>query len=358
MTSVAQVYNLDGEIATFFSKTSMRREACDALAKQLVGGGEAVPVPVQGSRSYTVYAGQALDHVVQFRTKSFPLSLETTSLAHRVFGLSAPEVSFKQQLGDDSTVAGQEPLLVYVMPRLPGVTHIEFILAHGFPENSPENKARRKVLVQDFARFFALAWKAPQKVNQNSRDRMSATFEKELQQLLASLPDRFHPIIRATLAFLPRIFALPMVLTHKDLGLGKVMVHEASCHFGGAAGWDEAEIAPFGTNPKFVQDLMSKLHLKDGWIRYEDYDDLTSLFWETFTSEVGGLDKDTLKAIKAARVLGLLRTRGFTPRVAGFPAPAVPVKLDEDLRRYNLMILDGLLLDPATRFEELHELLG
>lgn len=173
-----------------------------------------------------------------------------------------------------------------------------------------------------------------------------------------SLPDRFHPIIRATLASLPGIFALPMVLAHKDLGLIKVMVHESSCHFAGAAGWDEAEVQPFGTNLKFVQDLMSKLHLKDGWIRYEDYDHLTSLFWETFTSEVGGLDKDTLKAIKAARVLGLLRTQGFTPRIAGFPAPPVPIKLDGDHGRYNLMILDGLLLDPAMRFEELDELLG
>lgn len=152
MTSVAQVHNLEAEIAAFFSKTPVRREACDALAKQLVGGDQAVPVPVQGNRSYTVYAGQALDHVVQFRPKSLPLNLEIASLAHRVFGDLAPEVSFKQQLGEDSAAAVQEPLLVYVMPRLPGITHIEFILAHGSPENSPENMARREVLVQDFAR--------------------------------------------------------------------------------------------------------------------------------------------------------------------------------------------------------------
>ncbi|KAK3311103.1 uncharacterized protein B0T15DRAFT_61396 [Chaetomium strumarium] len=59
------------------------------------------------------------------------------------------------------------------MTRIRGMSRLDFILAHGFPDNSPENKARRKNLVQDVARFFALAWKAPQKVDQAYRDRMA-----------------------------------------------------------------------------------------------------------------------------------------------------------------------------------------
>lgn len=202
-------------------------------------------------------------------------------------------------------------------------------------------------------RFFALAWKAPQEVNQAYRDCMAETFEKELHILLISLPDRFHAIIRATLASLPRILSLPMVLLHKDFGDCNIMVEEESCHLVGVIDWAEAEVGPFGTDLHSLQDLMSKLHLKNGWIRYEDDDDLALIFWETLSNQVGGLDEDTIKAIKAARVLGLLRSWGFTSRLANMPEP-VPIK-DDDSGRYSMMILDGLLLNPTTRFEELNE---
>ena len=57
---------------------------------------------------------------------------------------------------------------------------------------------------------------------------------------------------------------------------------------------------------------MSKVHLKNGWIRYEDYDELTRLFWETFSAKVDGLSDEIDKAIRTARVLGLRRSWGFT----------------------------------------------
>ncbi|KAI0402782.1 hypothetical protein F4802DRAFT_599741 [Xylaria palmicola] len=352
MASESKEYAVDDEIAAFFSKTSVRREACDVLAKELVGGDQVVPVVVQGVCSYTIYAGQDLGYVVQFRLMSLGLKVETAVLARQIFGTFAPDVSFRQKLGEDSTTAGQEPLLVYVMTRIRGMSRLDFILAYGFPENSPENKARRKNLVQDVARFFALAWKAPQKVDQAYRDRMAETFENELQVLLVALPDRFHPIIRGTLASLPSILSLPMVLLHKDFGDCNIIVEE-SCHLVGVIDWAEAEIGPFGTNLYSLQDLMSKVHLKNGWIKYEDYDDLVRSFWETFSTEVGGLSDDTTKAIKAARVLGLLRSWGFTSRLANMPKP-VPIK-DDGGGRYNMMILDGLLLNPATRLEGLNE---
>ena len=99
-----------------------------------------------------------------------------------------------------------------------------------------------------------------------------------------------------------------MVLLHKDFGDCNIMVEDESCHLVGVIDWAEAEIGPFGTNLHSLQDLMSKLHLKNGWIRYEDYDDLVACFWETLDNELGGLDHDTTKAIKAARVLGLLQS--------------------------------------------------
>lgn len=182
---------------------------------------------------------------------------------------------------------------------------------------------------------------------------MAETFKKELQILLVSLPERLHPIIRATIASLPNILSLPMVLLHKDFGDCNIMVEEESCHLVGVIDWAEAEIGPFGTNLHSLQDLMSKLHLKNGWIRYEDYDYLERLFWQTFSDQVGGLNENTIKAIKAARILGLLRSWGFTSRLANMPEP-VPIK-DDDSGRYSLMILDGLLVNATTRFEELNE---
>jgi hypothetical protein len=152
MASENRDYVVDDEIATFFSKTSIRRETCDAVAKELDGGDDVVPVAVQGCCSYTVYAGQCLSHIVQFRLKSLELKGETAALARRIFGTFAPDVSFRQQLGEDSTTAGSEPLLVYVMTRIRGMSRLDFILAHGFPENSPENMARRKNLIRDGAR--------------------------------------------------------------------------------------------------------------------------------------------------------------------------------------------------------------
>ena len=144
-----------------------------------------------------------------------------------------------------------------------------------------------------------------------------------------------------------------MVLLHKDFGDCNIMVEEESCHLVGVIDWAEAEIGPFGTNLHSLQDLMSKLHLKNGWIRYEDYDDLARSFWETFGNEVGGLSEDATDAIQAATVLGLLRSWGFTSRLANRPKP-VPIK-DDDGGRYSMMILDGLLLNPTTRLEGLNE---
>lgn len=185
---------------------------------------------------------------------------------------------------------------------------------------------------------------------------MAEIFQKELQMLLIALPDQLHPIIRATLASLPSIFSLPMVLLHKDFGDCNIIVEEESCHLVGVIDWAEAEIGPFGTNLHSLQSLMSKLDLRKGRIRYEDYDDLARSFWETLSGEVGGLRDNTTRSIKAAMVLGLLRSRGFTSRLANEPE-ARPIRND-DSGRYNMMILDGLLLNPATRFEGLEEWLN
>jgi len=84
---------------------------------------------------------------------------------------------------------------------------------------------------------------------------------------------------------------------------------------------------------------MCRLQMKNGWIRYEDYKDLVGTFWKTLSDEAGRLDEDATKAVRAARVLGLLRSWAFNSRLADEPAP-VPIK-DDESGRYGMMIIDG-----------------
>ncbi|KAK0765167.1 hypothetical protein N5P37_002645 [Trichoderma harzianum] len=348
MTISYSEYDNDEAITGFFTKTSAARSACDARAIELVGG-SIVPVEAQGACSYSVYAGPDLEYVVQFRLKSLKLKTETTALARKIYGALAPKVSFKGEMGDN--IEGKESLYVYVMCRIQGIAHLDFILAHGFPENSQENFTRRKTFMIDIARFFAISWKTPQRVDSAYRDQLGQTYTKELGLLLSALPSRFHAIIEHCIRSMDDVLSLPMVLLHQDLSTCNIMVDETSCHLVGVIDWAEAEICPFGLNLDTLQAFAGKLHLRDGWSRYQDYADLQNTFWDVFTEEVGGLAEDKIQAIKLARITGLLLSHGFTRRLANEP-PAVPIG-DDEHGRYNMLSLDGFLINPATRFEDL-----
>jgi len=141
-------YSLETTIAEFFTQTSATREACDTKARDLVRG-KVVPVTVQGNCSYSVYSGPELEFVVQFRLKSLMLKSEIAALAREIYGVLAPNVSFHRQLGDDD----KEPLFVYVIGQIQGISYLDFILANGFPENSNQNFIWRKKLIMDLARY-------------------------------------------------------------------------------------------------------------------------------------------------------------------------------------------------------------
>ncbi|KAI9748693.1 MAG: Acetolactate synthase, mitochondrial [Chaenotheca gracillima] len=180
MASLAAVplyeeYSLDSAIAEFFEQTSATREACDTKAKDLVGG-RIVPVTLQGNCSYSVYAGPELEFVVQFRLKSLLITTEIASLAQKIYGSLAPSISFHGQLGDGC----KEPVFIYVMTRIRGVSLLDFTLANGFPENSDAIFLWRKTLMSDVARFFAYSWNHPQVVDSDYRETLRQTYVKEL----------------------------------------------------------------------------------------------------------------------------------------------------------------------------------
>lgn len=65
---------------------------------------------------------------------------------------------------DDQAADEKEPLLVYVMSRLRGITHLDFILANERPDNAEENFAARRNLMKDIARSAVnecLVWRGP-----------------------------------------------------------------------------------------------------------------------------------------------------------------------------------------------------
>lgn len=152
---VYEEYSVEDAFGEFFTQTFTARSACDAKASQLVGG-EVVPVDIQGVCSYTVYAGPKLEYVVQFRLKSLELKLETATLASKIYGPLVPRVDLHGLLEEsDDRTDQKEPLLIYVMSRMPGISHLDYILANGYPENSKANFASRRNLMTDIARFVA-----------------------------------------------------------------------------------------------------------------------------------------------------------------------------------------------------------
>lgn len=134
-------YRRDKAVATFFGKTSTNREACERMALRIVGG-KIEPVAVQGNCSYTIFAGQNLEFVFQFRLQSLPLKMEVLELARNIHGAIVPPVL---SYGNLSGVH------VYAMPRLQYSSYLDYILADRFPRNSEENFALRKTLMEDIA---------------------------------------------------------------------------------------------------------------------------------------------------------------------------------------------------------------
>ncbi|WVN91162.1 uncharacterized protein L203_106416 [Cryptococcus depauperatus CBS 7841] len=343
-------YEVEQEIVAFFKKTTTTRSACDNYASERLGG-YITSVDVQGVCSYTVYAGLDAEFVVQYRLKSLALNMDMMKLANAIYGTLTPQISFEGQIGKDHE--SREPLCIYVMNRMPGISHLDFILAHNgdVPENSLAFSRWRQNLVADNAKFFALSWKGPQDVDQTYRESLYHQYEQDLNVLLASLPIRFHPLIKKSLDSLPAIFLLPMVLLHNDFGSFNILVDEKTCNLLGVIDWAEAEIAPFGINLYAHDRLISKIHLKHGWSRYDDYRHLDEMFWSTFSQETG-VDNVTIKTTKAARIAGALLWLGFTSRLPNGPKP-VPISDDDESGAYGMRDLDGLLINPTTRFTDL-----
>ncbi|KAH9879963.1 hypothetical protein J1614_001987 [Plenodomus biglobosus] len=162
----------------------------------------------------------------------------------------------------------------------------------------------------------------------------------------------FPPIIQHCLDQLELVFSLPMVLLHRGYGMSNVLADEKSCNLTGVIDWAEAENCPFEENLHNLEAFTGAVHLRDGWRRYDDYKNLQEIFWDTFSDKIGKeAFSKSKKAIESSRALAHLRFRGFTKRLANLSPPA-PIRVDAT-GRDNMMYLDGLLINPHTKFLEL-----
>ena len=193
---------------------------------------------------------------------------------------------------------------------------------------------------------------SPQDIDPDYRENLRRDYVGDLELLLRHLPTRFHLIIQNCLDSMEAILSLPVVLLHNDFGTSNIMVDSISCHLTGVVDWAEAGVGPFGQNLHTLHFLMGTMHLKNGWRRYEDYAVLQSTFGSVFQDKLGDLPPETMKTIKAARIMGLLRSYGFTNRLAN-QLQATPIQ-DDETGWYNMLYLDGFLINPATKFEDLN----
>ncbi|KAJ3497682.1 hypothetical protein NLG97_g1718 [Lecanicillium saksenae] len=253
-----------------------------------------------------MYAGNDLGYVVQCRLDSLPLKTEISNLATAVYGSLAPSVSLHGQLGPSRDATScKEPLLVYLMTRLPGITQLDFVLSRPVAQFSEEFFPFRRNLFTGIASFFAQSWLALEHVSSQYRDDLKAGYLRDLQALGRGLPERFKPAVQESYNWAVR------------------------------------------DKPTFCQAFTGSMHLRNGWSRFPDYEDLGLLFWLHFAEEVGGTSEQTLTTIKKTRVLGFLLSHGFTSRLANEATPT-PLK-DDEHGRYHMMLLDGYLINAATK---------
>lgn len=163
---------------------------------------------------------------------------------------------------------------------------------------------------------------------------------------LSALPPRFLPAVESVKAALPDILTLPIKPVHPDLRPWNIFVDEATGALTGITGWNKATNGPFGSNFYFLEFIAADIRPYQGLTRYSDYDHLQKAFWGSFREGLVDFPDRWIDIIKMARVMGLLLAAGFTqpPNSSG-----LAVARDDGSAPWSMLLLDALLLDPATK---------
>ncbi|KAF2459212.1 hypothetical protein BDY21DRAFT_301259 [Lineolata rhizophorae] len=297
------VYTIDTSISDFFtSHTKATQEECDKRAASFLSA-PVTPVSIQGAFSYTVVGGSPV-RLVQFRTSESDINVDFVHLARSIHGGVVASTVHHGYIGHS------QPLSVYVIEKLPGITYMESCLTNGVTASlSPEQSQRQKNTVVDFARFFAASWKALQPMDARS---VQDTFTSKLQLLAQNLPSRFSSSVYELNNKLTLLFSegYPAVLTHGDLCEMNFLVDSETGHLTGVIDWAEAGILPFGCALWGLENILGFMDTH-GWHYFDSYQVLEDLFWQTFKDVVGEPLDEKWRAINVARRIGILFRYGF-----------------------------------------------
>lgn len=99
-----------------------------------------------------MYAGPREEFGVQFRLKSLALNMDIMTLAQNIYGDLVPPVSYHGQIGEDGTE--KDPLSIYNMDRVQGISHLDFILAQTASNDSSDYCVWRENLISDIAKYI------------------------------------------------------------------------------------------------------------------------------------------------------------------------------------------------------------
>ncbi|KAF2794060.1 hypothetical protein K505DRAFT_242956 [Melanomma pulvis-pyrius CBS 109.77] len=304
-----QIYALDNRINEFFeTQSSITRQQCDNMAISLAGG-PISPVPIQGAFSYTVTAGAAQSKIVQFRTHTSLLDMNTLTVARKIHPDFVPATTFYGTLGESEASS----LSVYGMEKISGTTYIE---ARFYDESTAEAQLEAELLrlttVRDFARFFAQAWKSSQSLSPDQTDALHLLQRTDLELLYQSLPPRFSDILQQLRTHLPLLNkpTFPLVLTHGDLCEMNILINPKTGHITGIIDWAEAKLLPFGFALWGFLNVIGWMD-SNGWHYYSNCQDLEEQFWKTFDECVGGVSEEQRFAIRVSATIGTIFRYGF-----------------------------------------------
>lgn len=144
---------VDDEIAAFLQKSTATKSQCEMRGREITKSNKIEPVSIQCACSYTMYAGGCLEYVVQCRPRSMALESELLDLAATVYGPFNPTVFLHGKLGHNQDQENRkEPLLVYLMTRVPSITQSNFGLSRPVAQSPPEFFPSRKTLFVGIAR--------------------------------------------------------------------------------------------------------------------------------------------------------------------------------------------------------------
>ncbi|GFP52346.1 hypothetical protein TASIC1_0001049800 [Trichoderma asperellum] len=353
MDAIDPIEQHEFDIAHFFFYAGVTRQACDDWLSRFKGG-IFTPIPEQGNSSYSVYAGQDQEYIVQFRLKSISLDVDAINLAQKVYGFKVPTVVLEAQLGEDG--GEKPPVLVYSIDRVRGTPYSSFLWYRdqAMITSREMNAVCRRNLTRDFARFFAMSWNSPRQLSSEKRA-MSRKLQIGILEGLFYLPEEFHPIINACINQIDIVMRLPMVVYHTDLSKESFAV-DNECQLVGIMSWSKLAIGPFGLNLYILQQIYGDFSLTYGRANFYDHEELQCLFWDTFSRSVGDLTDDEFRSIKMAMIMGFLQRWGLAWKVATYPGPE-PASTVDEMAQFSMSILKSYLIDEKTRFEGIKELL-